>query len=361
MNTETKQVKFEKSTGQYYYPNVTIVLPFNPLEHEKAQLEEHIAGLLKEAETKIHEKYVEAETDRGQAIIDKLKNIVSKLNYNTPKQSVVITVSPVYEKLLYIDLPVEEALIFDEPFEVRDLIYNKSRPDKYLAVIVTAKHVKVFLGSDGHLVKIKIHMPEHAAAFKNDIQDQVANFSDAHQRKEEMLDKFVKQIDKGIEKILKEYPLPIFLFAPERTAGHFMEFSHHRNNIKVYIHGNFDNATIADLYSKVALHLEELKKERNGQIILKIKKAINARKFNFGIESVWHDVMQKMGSLLIIEKNYSFPQPVTAEAASEMNPSFIRDAVDVLIEKVLETGGDVEFVDSDVIGQYGHIGLIEYY
>ncbi len=41
--------------------------------------------------------------------------------------------------------------------------------------------------------------------------------------------------------------------------------------------------------------------------------------------------------------------------------SYIRDAVDDVIEKVLEKGGDVEFVDKDLLSNYQHIALVHYY
>ena len=41
--------------------------------------------------------------------------------------------------------------------------------------------------------------------------------------------------------------------------------------------------------------------------------------------------------------------------------SYIKDAVDDVMEKVLENGGDVEFVDTDVLKDYHHIALVLYY
>jgi hypothetical protein len=41
--------------------------------------------------------------------------------------------------------------------------------------------------------------------------------------------------------------------------------------------------------------------------------------------------------------------------------SCIKDAVDDVIEKVLQHGGDVEFVDEGMLKDYGHIVLVQYY
>ena len=51
----------------------------------------------------------------------------------------------------------------------------------------------------------------------------------------------------------------------------------------------------------------------------------------------------------------------TAFAGENGSPLFLKDAVDDVIEKVLASGGDVEFVDEGLLDQYGHIAVIEYY
>ena len=41
--------------------------------------------------------------------------------------------------------------------------------------------------------------------------------------------------------------------------------------------------------------------------------------------------------------------------------SYVKDAVDDIIEKVLESGGDVEFVEEGVLNYYGQIALIKFF
>ena len=44
--------------------------------------------------------------------------------------------------------------------------------------------------------------------------------------------------------------------------------------------------------------------------------------------------------------------------ARKTNPFYIKNAVDEVIDKVLENGGDVEFVDDNLLKNYQHIALI---
>ena len=43
------------------------------------------------------------------------------------------------------------------------------------------------------------------------------------------------------------------------------------------------------------------------------------------------------------------------------NPFYIKDKVDSIIEKVLESGGVVELVDNDMLKDYNHIATVKFY
>jgi hypothetical protein len=86
------------------------------------------------------------------------------------------------------------------------------------------------------------------------------------------------------------------------------------------------------------------------------------------MEEVWTAASHKNGHLLIVEKDFMFPahqghhgDRIYKEEASHLKPFYIRDAVDDVMEKVLQNGGDVEFVDNGVLKDYGQIALIRYY
>jgi len=70
----------------------------------------------------------------------------------------------------------------------------------------------------------------------------------------------------------------------------------------------------------------------------------------------------------VVEKDFLYPGH-TGPAADMIYPEdlslngafFIKDAVNDVIEKVLESGGDVEFVENGVLADYGRVALIEYF
>ena len=100
----------------------------------------------------------------------------------------------------------------------------------------------------------------------------------------------------------------------------------------------------------------------------RLKEAAGKKKLAVGIRDVWREAMKGNGRLLVVEKNFMHAaedesiDDIIFKAVKPYNRfSYIKDAVDDVIEKVLENGGDVEFVDKDVLKDYHHIALVQYY
>ena len=70
---------------------------------------------------------------------------------------------------------------------------------------------------------------------------------------------------------------------------------------------------------------------------------------------------------MVVEKDYVYAARLGGGADIIIpddglnNAFYIKDAVDDVMQKVLENGGDVEFVDNGVLQNYGQVALIQYY
>lgn len=86
------------------------------------------------------------------------------------------------------------------------------------------------------------------------------------------------------------------------------------------------------------------------------------------MEDVWQTATHKNSRLLLVEKSFVYaarqgaePGIIYKEELPGEYPFYIKDAVDDVIQKVLENGGDVEFVDDGSLSDYDRIALIQYY
>jgi hypothetical protein len=363
MNTVITPEIHEVIGAQHYRPAVSIIIPFEPKMSLKAELTHCLKIAANKAERELQENYP---GEMATLVIQKLRAIISNLNFNTHKKSIAIYVSPVFEKVLYLDIAVEEKIIVDESFEIRDLVYSKKQLHKYLVLLLSGKGSKIYLGNTVTFVRIVSNTPK--SAYVNEVSERVANFSDMSERKEIITDKFLHHIDNSLDIILNAYQLPLFVLGPERMLGHFKNITKHRGAIIEYVHGNYEEATLHELKAILEPHITDWKKVKQKDLLNQLEEAAGKNKLAVGMQDVWHGAMNHKGRLLMVEKNYMFAaqhggsEDIIYRAAEPYNKfSHIKDAVDDVIEKVLESGGDVEFVDQDVLKDYNQIALIQYY
>lgn len=345
------------------YPSVSVIVPFEPKMASRKDLEHRLNRILKQ----VKQKLTGASPQQEQSVMERLEGLVHHLNYNTHKKSIALFASPLLEKTYYLDILVEEKIIVDNSFEIRDLVFSKKDIHKYLVLVLSTKHSKIFIGNTTEFIRIVSNTPLGTGAVRHDLPEQVSNFSTVQDLRETVLDKFLHHVDSGLGIILNAYDLPLFILGPEKVTGHFMKLSHHHQRITGLVYGNFDEATEAEIREAILPQVVDWKKVKQIDLLHHLEEAGSHQKLARGMREVWKTASEKRGRLLIVEKNFVCPARYRSESEidpdneANVNKPFIRDAVDDVIEKVLSSGGDVEFVDPGILSDYEHIALIRHF
>lgn len=351
--------------ASHYRPAISIIMPFEP----KMSLKTELVHSLKTAADKVERELLKNYPDEmGRLVMKKLRAILKDLNFNTHKKSIAIYVSPVFEKALYLDIAVEEKIMVDDSFEIRDLVYSKKQLHKYLILLLSKKESRIYLGNSVTFVRILSNAPESVYAYVNEVPERVANFSDIQERKQIVMEKFLHHIDKSLDIILNAYHLPLFVMGTKKILGHFKKITKHAGAVIEYVNGNYEEATSEELKDILEPYIADWKKVKYKDLLNQIEDAVGKKKLAVGMQDVWREAMNHKGRLLVVEKNYMYAashgssEETIYEAVEPYNKfSYIKDAVDDVMEKVLENGGDVEFVDKDLLKDYHHIALVQYY
>ncbi len=365
MDTHLASQLKELIEAVHYRPAISLIMPFEPKMKDKPELVKRLKFAYDQIKREVHQNYND---ELAELVLGKLRRLVENINYSTYKKTIAIFVSPVFEKVLYLDIPVEEKIIVDESFEIRDLVLAKKEDKQFLLISVTAKTTKTYLVDHGQFTVIKIDVAEYAETVKYDLPERVANFSDPSQQKQYNLKKFLFYSDRGLQSLLKSYPLPVLVMGSQKVLGYFKSLTRNAKNIVGYIPGNYSELAPAELAKIIEPAILDWKKIRMKLIFQKMEDAAGAGKLASGIKEVWKQVNSSRGRLLIVERNFRISAeqgPDKSEILELKKPyndySYIRDAVDDMIEKMFEMGGDVEFVEKDILKDFGHIALIQYY
>jgi hypothetical protein len=346
-----------------YLPAISIMMPFEPKLSSKNELEYRMKMAMSKVESELSDTYP---AEKTRPLINRLHQLAGNLNYNTHKKSIAIFLSPMVEKVFYLDIRVEEKMVIDETFEIRDLVYNKKQTIQYLLLLLSADLSTMYLGDSSGLLLIKSN---HASQLtEKDMPEKVANFTDAESKKEISLNRFLHQMDQGLSIILKAYPLPVFVLGAEKVLGYFKKQTVHEKSIVQYVHGNYNEAKEDDIRKVIEPYIQNWRQVRDLDLLHQLESARDVKKLAYGINEVWHTAEHQNCRLLVVEKDFMYParkadEPGIIYPENEFsgNPFYIKDAVDDVMQKVLENGGDVEFVDNGVLGEYGRIALIQYF
>jgi hypothetical protein len=348
-----------------YLPCISLLMPFEPKMGLQKELDHKLKTMADQIERDLTLNYP---PEKVAVVIQKLRQVISGLNYDTHKKSIAIFVSPLMEKTYYLDLPIEEKIIIDESFEIRDLIYSKKEIHKYLLVVLSAHRIRTFLGNTVHFIRLTLNVSENIEAYTNDISEKVANFSDENKRKEILLDKFLRHADHGLQWLLQSYKLPLFVMGTTKTIGHFKSISKNLKQVIDFIPGNYEEKSEHELQELMQPYLRDWQQIKYRKLLAQLDDSMSMKRLAVGIEEVWKAATLKRGRLLVVEKNYvipaahsDLPEVIYKREVGDKQPFYIKDAVDDVMEKVLASGGDVEFVDEGVLQDYKKIALIEYY
>ena len=122
MNTNVVLEKPSVISKIKYLPAVSILLPVHGALTSKSQLEHRLKLIVEKIELRLTSLFSKEKT---ASVVSNLKNLIHNLNYNIHKESIVIFVSPVLEKIFYLESEVEERIDIDVFFETGDQVFRK--------------------------------------------------------------------------------------------------------------------------------------------------------------------------------------------------------------------------------------------
>jgi hypothetical protein len=356
-------------------PSVVLTLPFDPKMNPRSRVDGSLNDALSRAVRRLQDAYP---SDIAVPVINRLEGLACHLNYATHKRSVALFVSAETEKILYLDEVLEEQILIDSGFRIRELSIPHSSHVQYYVLLLSGHQSKMYLGDNYGLQLIKNNEFKEMGQCSRDERNEGEPCDKSCVHKQGPLDQFLYHMDEGLSVILDGHPLPVFVLATAPVAEHFARISRNDPNIGVYIHKDCLGFSEEDLLELLQPYLSEWAYIREQMALKHVAIAEGASKLEVGIDAVSKTVLAGNTRLLIVERGFTAPFPfgpmpsamplatydqrLAAGDGSASSPEFfIRDRVDALIEKVLERGGGVEWVDKGALQNQAHIALVRHH
>ncbi|MEO6290249.1 MAG: hypothetical protein ABIO76_10025 [Ginsengibacter sp.] len=337
---------YSESDTVSLYPCVSIIMPFEPKMKSKRELSSSLNKAAIKVEDELLEKF---QIEMAMLVIEKLKIIIKDLSYSTHKKSVAIYVSAVFEKVLYLNMEVKERIMIEDSFAIRDIIKSKKEVKEYLVLVFGEEETKIYLDNTMEMQQVF----SNRSGYRRNIDELIFNKG------------YLQHIDVTLNIILQSFKFPLFVLGDKKVIHQFKNITRHASSIIDYAEHNGENISPGKLRKTISPLIHNWPCVKRESLKHQLTHACGEKKVVSGIEEVFSEAMHRHGRLLLVEKNYKYPSGYGSDQElidSAIHPyssfSYIKDAVDDIIEKVLEENGDVEFVDEELLKDYDHIALI---
>jgi hypothetical protein len=332
-------------------PSVVLTLPFDPKMNSRSQVDATLKDALTRTVRQLMDTYPR---DIALPVINRLEGLACNLNYATHKRSVALFVSARTEKILYLYEALDEQVLIDSGFRIRDLTIPHPSHVQYYVLLLGGRLSKMYLGDNHHLQLIKSNVFRDIEKCSPGEHEEGVPCNKPCVRNQDLLDNFLHQMDQALGVILDGHPLPVFVLAPALVAKHFARITSNDRNIGVYIHEQCPVSDEDALLDLLQPYLNDWSNIRQQMALKHIAIAECASQLDCGIEAVSKAIHSGNNRLLIVERGF------TVAPDAPFSEFFIRDRVDALIEKVLERGGQVEWVDEGQLQNQAHISIVRY-
>jgi hypothetical protein len=359
----TQRIQRHRIATDFRFPSVSIFMPFNPKMEMKSKLAFSLSKITDKAITELKDKYP---GEMSLLLIHKLRAIVKNLDFSTHRKSLAIFASPVFEKIYYLNIDLEETVIVNESLQIINLLFNRKHSKQFHILMLGEKESRIFLSDTNSSIKISSESLISKNIWRNCYRKNTGYLTNTSIENEIPGKTYLPCIDNSLVSVLKHEILPVFVMGTENLIRQFKNITKNNEAIIEYVTGDFEEHSLKDLKQYLETKTNDWQKIKQKIFVYQLKDAASKNKLVFGRKQVQQEVWNHQGWTLLIEKKYLYDVNLWQNSLLDFTIlktynkfSCIKNSIDEVIEEVLKNGGNVELVPNGFLREYGQIALIK--
>jgi hypothetical protein len=353
---------------------LSIVLPLYRTSPGRQQNDLHMRRAMEDAKKLIQSK-TKGDGMETDEILHRLEEMYHAIDFVHSPEGIGLFVSTHLSRMIEFPFPVHEEIEYDDHFSRLALYRLLFTRRNFMVLSLRQDSVHLYRGEARVLTEVLNHdfpkfyeetyeygKPEHIRHFGSTISKSVE--PDKKQMERIRLEAFYRSIDSGLDNYLDE--TSYFLVAGgKKERKSFKEVSEHTKFIFGEIEGQFSFASIHTLGEKAWQIFQEQIAHEDLRLIEHLTEWIGEKRAVAGLDEVWTHVMDKRGLTLYIDPFHlfnAFMSPTSKYIYTHLSHidktlQPILHPLDMLIEKQLEYGGNVQFMDENSLDAWDGIAL----
>jgi Bacterial archaeo-eukaryotic release factor family 3 len=336
--TPAQVVRLQAARG---YPAVSLLLTTRPAPRMHPDDAARLSALAQEAERRLREEGLPGVTG---TILPALHELVAQAQNGPTGAAVAAFVSSATQALVRLPVPVVDRVVIDPTFATRDLVRSLHRTPRHVVLLLGAEQARLLDGAGGQLRAATTRAFPLAA--------------DGARTED-----FLRRVDRALGTYRALHPNPLVLVGPGKLVAQFAALSRHGHRLAGTVSANVITASLPELTDRVRPVLEQYLLSRQEEALALLDRSQGEDRVVSGMRSVWLAARHERPQMLAVEEGLFYPARVSADgdwltpADDVEHPEVLDDAVDELIEAVLDRGGWIAMVDDGALAAHERVAL----
>ena len=347
------------------FPALSILLPTHRTSPDNKQDPIRLKNLVGQATEQLL-----AQMSRREAkqLLDRLEKLIADIDFRYTLDGLALFVNADLARAFKLPFTLQERVVVSDSFATRDLVFALNRTPRYWVLALSEQATRLFEGEHDALLEITSDdFPMRHTGPGGDAPLPSGPGVNPSAHRDERHRQFFRQVDAAFRSFYAADPLPLVLVGVDRYLAFFREVSAHGQAVLTTYQGNADHLSAHDLGVSIWPAVKEALAVERQSKLEELAQAVSAQRTVSTIGEAWRLAHEGRADFLLVEEDFHYParvdssgahlEPAENATASDVMP----DAVDDLIEMVLDKGGRVGFVDNGALSQHGRIALIVRY
>ncbi|RJK97607.1 hypothetical protein [Vallicoccus soli] len=304
--------------------------------------------------------------DDADAVLDRLGQLVPEAVAGPVDAAVAVFASARIGQVVHLPVPVADRAVVDRSFATRDLVRALHRTPRHVVLVLSADEARLFDGVGGTLQPaVRSGFPLRARDVLPAPRDGRADGrGDRGGRRpaDAATAAFLRAVDRVLVAYLRLHPAPLVLVGPERLVA-ALRLTTRATRVAGAVTGARPGAPLPELARLVRPVLDAYLHSRQAEALALLERRTGQHRAVSGLEDCWFAARRERPEMLAVEDTLARAArlgpdgDVLLPVDDPSSPDVLEDAVDELIELVLERGGWVALVEEGALAGRGGVAL----
>jgi hypothetical protein len=357
MNVQLKELKDIISESC-----VTIILNTHRTSPDNKKDPITLKNLIKEAEVRL---FADESKRDAQKLVQRLLDLESKIDHNHNLESLVLFVNENVAEYTRLPISVEDRVVIDHTFATRDLVRAMHAEANYYVLVLSQQKVRLIEAfNDKVVAEIGNPFPIENNQFYSTNRAELSNAN----RQTNLVAEFFNRVDKELNKVRKENPLPILICTEHGNYHEYLKIADQKQSVfDTFLNKNRVDEKAHAIVTEAWKIVQEYTLEKNNARKAELEKAVGQNKFLSDTNEIWQGIKQGRIQTIFIEEGKFQPALWENDKIEYVSDDLrdkkevVDDIYDELIEANMNYGGDVVFLPKGELAKFNGFGAITRY